>query len=56
MHHRPRGTWFGRYPIHRIDHVFIDGALLVRSVEVPRTMLTRIASDHLPLIVDLTLR
>lgn len=55
LDHRPRGTWFGRYPIHRIDHVFVDRAIAVRSVEVPRTTLTRLASDHLPLIVEVTL-
>jgi endonuclease/exonuclease/phosphatase family metal-dependent hydrolase len=52
-HHKPKATWFGLYPIHRIDHVFVDKSITVQSVEVPRTMLTRIASDHLPLIVDL---
>ncbi|MEW6325279.1 MAG: endonuclease/exonuclease/phosphatase family protein [Nitrospirota bacterium] len=54
-HHTPKATWFGRYPINRIDHIFIDETLSVQSCDVPRTTLTRVASDHLPLIVDLVL-
>jgi endonuclease/exonuclease/phosphatase family metal-dependent hydrolase len=53
--HEPKATWFGRFPIHRIDHIFIDRSTTVLAVEVPRTALTRIASDHLPLIADLGL-
>lgn len=56
LNHRPKSTWFGRYPINRIDHVFVDQSLEVCSVQVPRTALTRTASDHLPLIVDLRVR
>jgi len=51
--HRPRATWFGRYPLARIDHVFVDDAIEVRSCLAPRTDLTRDASDHLPLVVEL---
>ena len=51
--HRPKGTFFSRYPFHRIDHVFLDQTMNVRSVQVPQAALTRIASDHLPLIVEL---
>ena len=53
--HRPRSTWFGRYPIWRIDHVFVEPALDVRRVEVPSSSLVRVASDHLPLIVEIDL-
>ena len=56
LNHRPQSTWFGRYPINRIDHVFVDQSIAVHAVEVPRTVLTRKASDHLPLIVDVSLR
>ena len=51
--HRPRGTWFAPFPITRIDHVFVRGLITVRRVNVPRTNLTRWASDHLPLVVEL---
>ncbi len=50
--HRPRNTWFGRYPCARIDHVFVDPSIEVADIEVPNTELTRVASDHLPLIAD----
>jgi endonuclease/exonuclease/phosphatase family metal-dependent hydrolase len=50
---RPRGTFFGRLPTARIDHVLVDSGFDVVDVEVPNTELTRIASDHLPLIVEL---
>ncbi|HEY5649728.1 MAG TPA: endonuclease/exonuclease/phosphatase family protein, partial [Nitrospiria bacterium] len=51
--HRPLGTWFGRFPFNRIDHIFVDRSIQITGVKVPRTALTRTASDHLPLIVDL---
>jgi len=52
---RPR-TWSGRMPILRIDHVFTSAHFRVVGLDVPRTRLTRTASDHLPLVVDLEWR
>jgi endonuclease/exonuclease/phosphatase family metal-dependent hydrolase len=52
---RPRGTFPVQLPLMRIDHLFISSELKVRSVTVPRTALTRLASDHLPLMVTLEL-
>ncbi len=52
---RPRPTFPAAFPVLRIDHVFTRGAVLVRSVEVIRNEVTRLASDHLPLVVDLEL-
>lgn len=54
--HRPRKTWFGHYPLARIDHVFISEHFEVISIDVPRTRQTLVASDHLPLIVELRLK
>ncbi|WP_406827783.1 endonuclease/exonuclease/phosphatase family protein [Microbulbifer sp. ARAS458-1] len=51
--HKPKGTFFSRLPKARIDYVFVDSELKVTDVHVPRSELTRLASDHLPLIVDL---
>lgn len=51
--HRARATWFGRYPIGRIDHIFIEPRLSVCKVKVVNTRTARLNSDHLPLIVDL---
>lgn len=52
----PRSTWPSRYPIFRIDHVFSNHGVTVHNVEVPRNRLTQAASDHLPLIVDVSIR
>ena len=51
--HRPKNTFFSRMPSARIDHVFVDDALELVGIETPGTALVRLASDHLPLIVDL---
>jgi endonuclease/exonuclease/phosphatase family metal-dependent hydrolase len=53
--HRPQRTFTGLYPVGRIDHIFISPGIAIRSVEVPRTSLTLRASDHLPLIADISL-
>lgn len=51
--HRPQRTWFSGYPVGRIDHVYVSRDLRVEAVDVPRTDLARLASDHLPLVVDI---
>jgi endonuclease/exonuclease/phosphatase family metal-dependent hydrolase len=48
-------TWSSRIPVRRIDHVFTSADLGVHAVTVPRTRLSRVASDHLPVVVDLTI-
>jgi endonuclease/exonuclease/phosphatase family metal-dependent hydrolase len=50
---RPRKTYSGRYPTARIDHVFVGTGIEVLGVEVPSAHTARVASDHLPLVVDL---
>jgi endonuclease/exonuclease/phosphatase family metal-dependent hydrolase len=50
---RPRGTWPVQFPILRIDHMFLSPDIKVHNVIVPKNPLTRIASDHLPLVVTL---
>mgnify|MGYP006277401783 CR=1 FL=1 len=51
--HRPRKTWFGRFPLARIDHIFFKGNIEIEKVTVPRNELTLVSSDHMPLIVDI---
>lgn len=53
--HRPAGTFFSRFPRARIDHIFLDPTLKVTDIVVPRTELTKLASDHLPLITEFQL-
>jgi len=49
-------TWTGRTPLRRIDHVLVSEDIEVQYVYVPRTELSRVASDHLPLVVDFVVR
>ncbi len=51
--HRPLGTFSSLQPLVRIDHVFVSKHFETKKVVVPRTELTRLASDHLPLVADL---
>ncbi|MGC2856343.1 endonuclease/exonuclease/phosphatase family protein [Novispirillum sp. DQ9] len=51
---KPQATWPARLPSARIDHVFVGPGVHVRKVEVGRGALARIASDHLPLVVDVS--
>jgi endonuclease/exonuclease/phosphatase family metal-dependent hydrolase len=53
--HRPRNTFFGRHPVFRIDHIFCSPEFRTLSVDVPRTHLTRLASDHLPIVAEVSL-
>ncbi len=51
--HKPHNTWLATHPFGRIDHFFISPDIGVMSITVPATELDCIASDHLPLVVDL---
>ena len=50
---RPGRTCPSQWPLVRIDHVFVSPGFEVAGAEVVRTTLTREASDHLPLVVEL---
>jgi endonuclease/exonuclease/phosphatase family metal-dependent hydrolase len=45
-------TWPSVLPFVRYDHVFVGHGIRVRNVEVPRTLRTTVASDHLPVLMD----
>ncbi len=49
----PTATFPSRFPFMRIDHVFLAGTIEVTGVSSPYDARARIASDHLPLVVDL---
>lgn len=49
-------TFPSRMPMLRIDHVFVSPDIDVLGVHAPDSTLARIASDHLPLVVDLWMR
>jgi len=45
-------TFPSRLPMLAIDHVFLDGKVRAKRAETLSGPLARIASDHLPLVVD----
>jgi endonuclease/exonuclease/phosphatase family metal-dependent hydrolase len=47
-------TFPSRLPVLRIDHVFVSASVEATGLFAPDTALARVASDHLPLVVDLT--
>jgi len=53
---RPKATFPSRLPFLRLDHVFVSRTIEVMRAETVRTQEARIASDHLPLFVDFTVK
>ncbi|SEI04529.1 Metal-dependent hydrolase, endonuclease/exonuclease/phosphatase family [Rheinheimera pacifica] len=51
--HRPAGTFPSRFAALRIDHIFVSQAVAVTAVDIPSSQLAKVASDHLPLLVQL---
>ncbi len=50
-----KATWPSRFPLVRLDYIFVSESVQVTQCTVPRTRLTRVASDHLPLVARLSL-
>lgn len=48
-----RRTYPGFFPLLHLDHIFYDGQVEMIHVQVPRTRLSLIASDHLPIVADI---
>lgn len=51
-----RRTYPGIFPLLHLDHIYYEGAITVRHVSLPRTRLALLASDHLPLVADITVK
>ena len=47
-------TFPTRFPSLAVDHIFVNAALHPSKLSVHRTPLARIASDHYPLVAELT--
>lgn len=45
-------TYPGFLPILHLDHIYYAGKIEIVGVELPRTRLSLVASDHLPLVAD----
>jgi len=55
-HRRPTSTFPSPLPVLRIDHVFVSPEVQVLDVSAPYNPLVRVASDHLPLVMDFSLQ
>ena len=52
--HRPEATFSTTHPFLRIDHIFASPHFETLATRRPRTALTRVASDHFPLVAELS--
>jgi endonuclease/exonuclease/phosphatase family metal-dependent hydrolase len=48
-----RRTYPGLFPLLHLDHIYYAGRLDIVGIELPRTRLSLVASDHLPLVADI---
>jgi endonuclease/exonuclease/phosphatase family metal-dependent hydrolase len=52
QHLKRRRTYPGLFPVLHLDHIYYEGDVTVRSMELVRTRKALIASDHLPLVAN----
>jgi len=52
---RSSSTFPSRLPFLRIDHLFVSPEIRVLDLDAPYSPATRVASDHLPLVMDFEL-
>jgi len=55
-HLRRRRTYPGVFPVMHLDHIYYEGTVEVVKLEMPRTRISLMASDHLPLVAELRVR
>jgi len=55
-HLKRRRTYPGFFPILHLDHIYFEGSIEIKKIELPRTRLSLVASDHLPLVADIRVR
>jgi endonuclease/exonuclease/phosphatase family metal-dependent hydrolase len=55
-HLRRRRTYPGVFPVLHLDHIYYEGTVEVAGLELPRTRLSLLASDHLPLVAELRIK
>jgi len=55
-HGEPQPTFHTRAPVLRLDHVFVSKSVEVVNAAPVRNSLTRVASDHFPLLAELRVR
>jgi len=52
-HLKRRRTYPGIFPVLHLDHIYYEGHVEVRGVELVRSRQAMMASDHLPLVANL---
>jgi endonuclease/exonuclease/phosphatase family metal-dependent hydrolase len=52
-HLKRRRTYPGVFPLLHLDHIYYSGRIEIVSVELARSRLSLVASDHLPLVADI---
>ena len=50
---KTRATYFSPFPFTRVDHIFVTPELQATSLQIVKTRMAKVASDHLPLMADL---
>ena len=55
-HLRRRRTYPGFFPLLHLDHIYFEGDIDIRRIELPRSRQALVASDHLPLVADIRCR
>jgi endonuclease/exonuclease/phosphatase family metal-dependent hydrolase len=55
LHLKKSRTFPGRFPIFRLDHIYFDRQLRLKRLARHRSQTALVASDHLPLVADLSL-
>lgn len=55
-HLKRRRTYPGFFPLLHLDHIYFEGDIEIRHIDLPRTRLSLVASDHLPLVADIRVR
>jgi endonuclease/exonuclease/phosphatase family metal-dependent hydrolase len=53
QHLQRRRTYPGIFPVLHLDHIYYEGHVEVRKLELVNTRRAKMASDHLPLVADL---
>jgi endonuclease/exonuclease/phosphatase family metal-dependent hydrolase len=53
QHLKRKRTYPGFFPVLHLDHIYYEGDITVRKLELVRTRKALMASDHLPLVADL---
>lgn len=51
-----RRTYPGFFPVLHLDHIYFEGGIDILRVDLPRTRLSLVASDHVPLVADIRVR